>query len=129
VLVDGLIASPSAGALRPHLGRLSVVVLLHMPLAPGHPDASVSEHEVVTAARGVIVTSRWTRDHVIAGHRLRDDRVWVAVPGAPPSPVALGGDDGRPGRRLLHVGPLAQHKGGDVLAAALGRLAALDWEC
>lgn len=129
VLIDGLIASPSAGILRPHLRRLSVVVLLHMPLAPGCPVASASERAVVTGARSVVVTSCWTRDHVIGVHGVRADHVRVARPGVDVPAVTRVRPDGRSGSRLLHIGPLAEHKGGDVLVSALGRLGRLDWHC
>jgi hypothetical protein len=33
VLIDGLIASPAAAQLLPHIGRIRMTVLLHMPLA------------------------------------------------------------------------------------------------
>ena len=33
VLIDGLIASPTAAQLLPHTGRIRMTVLLHMPLA------------------------------------------------------------------------------------------------
>ena len=62
VLIDGLIASPTAAQLLPHTGRIRMTVLLHMPLATAldtHHDASAerSERAVLRAAAGVVVTS------------------------------------------------------------------------
>ena len=62
VLIDGLIASPTAALLLPHTGRIRMTVLLHMPLATAletHHDASAerSERVVLRAATGVVVTS------------------------------------------------------------------------
>ena len=68
VLIDGLIASPTAAQLLPHTGRIRMAVLLHMPLATAvdtHHDASAerSERAVLRAVAGVVVTSEWTRRH------------------------------------------------------------------
>ena len=62
VLIDGLIASPTAAQLLPHTGRIRMTVLLHMPLAtaldtPHDASAERSERSVLRAAAGVIVTS------------------------------------------------------------------------
>ena len=75
VLIDGLIASPSAAQLLPHTGRIRMTVLLHMPLAtaPGtHHDASAqySERAVLRAATSVVVTSEWTRQLVLARYAI-----------------------------------------------------------
>jgi glycosyltransferase involved in cell wall biosynthesis len=130
VLIDGLIASPSAAQLVPHTGRIRTIVLLHMPLAtaPGtHRDARAqrSERAVLHAAAGVVVTSEWTRQQVLTRYALPAHRVHVAWPGAdrvaaPPRP--------RRGH-LICVGVLGRHKGQDLLVEALAGLAGLDWHC
>jgi Glycosyl transferases group 1 len=118
VLIDGLIASPTAAQLLPHTGRIRMTVLLHMPLATvldAHHDASAerSERAVLHAAAGVVVTSEWTR------------RVHVARPGV--DRVAA---PGRPVRgHLICVGVLGRHKGQDLLVEALADLADRDWHC
>src|SRR4029077_5479481 len=96
-LIDGLIASPTAAQLLPHIGRIRMTVLLHMPLATAvdtHHDASAerSERSVLRAATGVVVTSEWTRRQVLTRYRIPARRVHVARPGvdrvdAPPRPV------------------------------------------
>jgi len=130
VLIDGLIASPAAAQLLPHIGRLRMTVLLHMPLATAldaYHDASArhSEGVVLRAATGVVVTSEWTRQQVLTRYAIPAHRVHVARPGvdrvaAPPRPVR---------GHLICVGVLGRHKGQDVLVEALADLAERDWHC
>jgi glycosyltransferase involved in cell wall biosynthesis len=130
VLIDGLIASPTAAQLLPHAGRLRMTVLLHMPLATAidtHHDASAerSERAVLRAAAGVVVTSEWTRGQVLARYAIPACRVHVAQPGvdrvtAPARPVR---------GHLICVGVLSHHKGQDLLVEALAGLADRDWHC
>jgi glycosyltransferase involved in cell wall biosynthesis len=130
VLIDGLIASPTAAQLLPHTGRIRMTVLLHMPLATAadtHHDASAerSERAVLRAAAGVVVTSEWTRRHVLTRYAIPACRVHVARPGV--DPVAA---PARPVRgHLICVGVLGPHKGQDLLVEALADLAHRDWHC
>jgi glycosyltransferase involved in cell wall biosynthesis len=129
-LIDGLIASPTAAQLLLHAGRISMTVLLHMPLAtaldtPHDASAQRSERAVLRAATGVVVTSEWTRQQVLTRYEIPADQVHVARPGvdqvaAPPRPV--------PGH-LICVGTLGRHKGQDLLVDALAELGDLDWNC
>ncbi len=129
-LIDGLIASPTAPQLLPHAGRISMVVLLHMPLATAldtRSDASAerSERAVLRAATGVVVTSEWTREQVLTRYQIPAERVHVARPGvdrlaAAPRPVR---------GQLICVGALGRHKGQDLLLDALAELGDLDWHC
>jgi glycosyltransferase involved in cell wall biosynthesis len=130
VLIDGLIASQAAAQLLPHTGRVRMTVLLHMPLATDvdtHRDASAerSERSVLRAAADVIVTSEWTRRHVLTRYAIQACRVHVARPGtdqvaAPARPVR---------GHLICVGVLSRHKGQDLLIEALADLADRDWHC
>jgi len=120
VLVDGLIASASE-SLAGTTGRLRVVVLLHMPDATDHVEATV-----LRAAAGVVTTSNWSRDRVMAQDGIPADHVWTAIPGVDPVRPSAGSTDGR---NLLMVGPVTPAKGHDVLVAALGGIADLDWHC
>jgi glycosyltransferase involved in cell wall biosynthesis len=130
VLIDGLVASPAAEQLLPHIGRMRMTVLLHMPLATAldtHHDASAerSERMVLRAATGVVVTSAWTREQVLTRYAIPARRVHVARPGvdrvtAPARPVR---------GRLICVGVLGRHKGQDLLVDALADLAEWDWHC
>ena len=129
-LIDGLIASPAAAQLPPHIGRLRLTVLLHTPLASAfdiHTDASAehSERIVLRAATGVIVTSEWTRRQIMTRYAIPARRVHVARPGvdrvaAPARPVR---------GNLICVGVLGRHKGQDLLVEALAEVADQDWHC
>jgi glycosyltransferase involved in cell wall biosynthesis len=124
VLVDGLIAGPSAPVLLPAAHRLSLVVLVHM--APREFDDVTAQAEVLAAARGVIATSGWVRDELLRAYPLRSDAVEVAEPGVDPSPLATGTPTGT---ELLCVAAVARHKGHDLLLAALRDLAHRRWHC
>jgi glycosyltransferase involved in cell wall biosynthesis len=130
VLIDGIIASPAAAQLLPHTGRIRMTVLLHMPLATAldaHHDASAqrSERAVLRAVTGVVVTSQWTRQQVLARYALPAHRVHVARPGAD-----LAAAPARPVHgHLICVGVLGRHKGQDLLVEALAGLAQRDWHC
>jgi len=130
VLIDGLIASPAATQLLPHTGRIRMTVLLHMPQATAHGshhDASTlrSERAVLRAATGVVATSEWTRQQLLARYAIPAHRVHVARPGADWVDVPA-----RPVRgQLICVGALGRHKGQDLLVEALAGLAGRDWHC
>ncbi len=115
VIVDGLLAS---AALVAECSRVRVVVLVHMPRWESW------EGPVLHAAAGVIATSRWTRDELVARYGL--ERVFVAEPGVDPAPCSLGSPSGG---ALLSVGAVTRLKGYDVLAAALSSISDLEWTC
>lgn len=117
VLVDGLLSSPD---LLRESERLRIVVLVHLP------REEPWEGPVLRTAAGVVTTSRWTRDRLLAAYGLDPARAHVAEPGADPAPLAPGTDDGA---ALLCVGAVTALKGYDVLAAALRTLGDLDWSC
>jgi glycosyltransferase involved in cell wall biosynthesis len=114
VLLDGLIASAVPEVLGRQARRLRLVVLVHMPL--GHR----AEREALAAARAVIATSAWT------DHRLPGVRTYVATPGVDPAEIVAGTDAGT---ELLCVAAVTPHKGHDLLAEALSKVADLDWAC
>ncbi len=120
VLLDGLVASAVPDVLGPQAGRLRLVVLVHMPLGD---DA---ERAALSAADAVVSTSAWTRERLLDRYGLPADRVHVAPPGVEVAPVAPGSDAGT---RLLCVAAVTPHKGYDVLAAALAKLADVPWSC
>jgi glycosyltransferase involved in cell wall biosynthesis len=124
VLVDGLIAGPSAPVLVPAARHVSLVVLVHMP--PGEVEPVPGEGKVLTAARAVIATSGQVRDELLRAYRLRSSAIHVAEPGVEPGPLATGTPSGA---ELLCVAAVAHHKGHDVLLAALGDLAHQRWHC
>lgn len=125
VLVDGLIASAGARVFVPEAARLTLVVLVHLPLGDD-PATRAEEAAVLTAAHAVIATSGWTRDRLLTDYPLTADAVHVAEPGVDPAPAAIAGVDGT---RLLCVGAVAPHKRHDVLLTALTALADHPWRC
>ena len=136
VLIDGLIASPAAAQLLPHIARIRITVLLHMPLAtaldaPHDASTEHSERSVLRAAAGVAVTSEWTRRQVLTRYSVPASRVHVARPGVDrvAAQARPAGDCGGAGGNLICVGVLGRHKGQDLLVEALAGLADRDWHC
>jgi glycosyltransferase involved in cell wall biosynthesis len=124
MLVDGLMAGPSAPVLVPAARRVSLVVLVHMP--PGGLGTVPGQADVLAAARAVIATSGWVRDALLRAYPLRSDAVQVAEPGVDPGTLAKGTPSGA---ELLCVAAVASHKGHDVLLTALADLAHQRWHC
>ncbi|MCZ2836990.1 glycosyltransferase family 4 protein [Modestobacter sp. VKM Ac-2985] len=125
VLVDGLIASAAAAVLVPRSARLRLVVLVHLPLGGAEVPAG-EEEAVLGAARAVVATSGWTRDHLLAHYRLDPAAVHVARPGTDPAGAAPTSPSGG---RLLCVAALTPIKGQDLLVEALAALTELPWTC
>lgn len=116
-LVDGLLTS---AALLAEARRVRMVVLVHLP------RREPWEGPLLRAVAGVVATSRWTRDWLVAAYDVDPDRVIVVEPGVDPAPLAPGSADGS---ALLCVGAVTTLKGYDVLAAALRTLGDLEWWC
>ena len=117
LLVDGLVASGAASVLPAASTRLSVVVLLHMPLGPG-----AAEETVLASAAAVVTTSEWARSQVRAWYGLR--HVYAVRPGTDPAPLAGGSGAGT---SLLCVATVHPGKGHDLLLEALSRLEDRPW--
>jgi glycosyltransferase involved in cell wall biosynthesis len=119
VLIDGLVASATPHVLERGVGRLRLVVLVHLPTGPAG-----AERATLTMADRVVATSDWTARWITGRYGV--GRVDVAVPGvarADPAPL-------RPrGQGLLAVGAVTAVKGYDVLVDALGLVADLPWRC
>lgn len=126
VLVDGLVASGSPDAIRPHAARLRLVALVHLPFGVERSDARVAERVVLSGCTAVVTTSGWTRAWLLEHYGLDAARVHVVHPGVDPAEPVTGTPDGQ---RLLVVGRVTRAKGHDVLAAALAGLADLPWRC
>jgi glycosyltransferase involved in cell wall biosynthesis len=131
VLIDGLIASTVPEVLVPEAGRLSLVILVHMPLGDGLPeervpDARTQERSVLSAAGAVVTTSMWTRRWLLDRYALRPAHVHVAEPGVEAADLAPGT---AAGGELLCVAAVTPGKGHDVLLAALAMVRDLPWRC
>ena len=120
VLLDGLVASAVPDVLLPQARRLRLVVLVHMPLGDR------AEAAALACTRAVITTSAWTRGRLLARYGLPAEQVHVATPGVDPAPLAAGSDAGS---HLLCVAAVTPHKGHDLLAQALARIADLPFAC
>jgi glycosyltransferase involved in cell wall biosynthesis len=120
VLLDGLVASAVPDVLVPEARRLHLVVLVHMPLG------DETEGEALAAASAVVTTSSWTRRRLLSRYALAADRVHVATPGVDPAPLAPASDAGS---ELLCVAAVTPHKGHDLLAEALVKVADQPWTC
>jgi glycosyltransferase involved in cell wall biosynthesis len=128
VVIDGLVGSGLPDAVLPHVDRLRVVVLVHMPLgAVASVDEAVRTRERAVLERcAVVVTSRWAQRWLHDHYELPMDAVTVAEPGADAAAPAARSPSGR---RLLCVGAVTPVKGHDVLVEALAALRDLDWAC
>lgn len=160
VVVDGLALADLAPTLERHAARLRIVALVHHPVGDETGlDASTAERlrraerRAWRAARGVIVTSRWTARR-LAADGLPIERIRVVEPGTDrPEPRARRAADGggvassggsaveratpafaetplastSDPPRLLCVATLTPRKGHAVLLDALARLGALSW--
>ena len=133
VLLDGLVAGGVPEVVVPQARRLSLTVLLHLPLAAetGTPvqvaaELDACERETLRAAAAVVATSPWAGEEVIKRHGLDPARVHVAAPGVDPAPLALGTESGS---RLVCVAALTPRKGQDLLVDALAAVADRDWSC
>ncbi|MEU7958806.1 glycosyltransferase family 4 protein [Micromonospora humida] len=118
VLYDGLVASTVPELLAAQAGRLRQVVLVHMPLGD---DA---EARALPLADALVTTSGWTRELLLARHRIDPARVTVATPGVDPADVAPGT---AAGTALLCVAAVTPVKGHDVLVDALTGLVDRPW--
>lgn len=130
VLIDGLVAVSSPEAIEDASDRLRIVGLVHMSVAafpePLRRDVD-SEARALRPLRRIIVPSVWLRDELVGRGVASAERVVVAEPGADEASVSPGSGTGG---ALLCLGVVAEHKGQDILVAALGEVGAVgDWSC
>lgn len=126
VLIDGVMAPPSAEILTAAARRLRVVALAHMPFGEAFPDLAEGERRALAACAAIVTTSGWTRQWIVSHHALPGDRIHVATPGsdrAPPGTTSIEGN------RFLCVANVSRLKGHDLLIAALATLGDLAWRC
>jgi glycosyltransferase involved in cell wall biosynthesis len=129
VLLDGLVACAVPEVVVPAADRLTLVVLVHLPLGDesgADPTLVVRERATLAAAAAVVATSPWTARRLADLHGLALKRITVAAPGVDPAPLAPG-TDGAP--HLLCVGSITPTKGQDLLVEALAAVSGRSWTC
>jgi glycosyltransferase involved in cell wall biosynthesis len=122
VLMDGLALGALPGDVEREAGRLTIVALVHHPLAAetGIEPAlasvlEISERRALAAARSVVVTSRATAA-ALADYGVTADRLTVVEPGTDPAPLARGSAGARlraQARRPAPAGPKGCTPSGD----------------
>ena len=134
VVIDGLAMGGCPEPLQLHGTRLSLVGLVHHPLADETGLDKVRrlrlaklEQAALSFCRRVVVTSSTTALRLI-DYGVASERVSVVCPGTDPAPEAVGPDDiGVP--QILCVATLIPRKGHDVLIRSLSNLREISWNC
>ena len=127
VIVDGLAYGAMPDLAEVEGRRLSLVALVHHPLAletGAPPGLAAEERRALAGAVAVIATSEATAETLRRDYDVSADRLVVAPPGTDPVPLAA-----RRGSHILSLGSVTPRKGHDVLVAALSRITALPWRC
>lgn len=131
VIVDGLALGAMPEVLRVHDARLTLLALMHMPLAAEVGIAPAlarrlqqSERQALHTVRHVIVTSRSSRQRLLEDGLARE-RVSVIEPGTDAVPLAPRRTDAAV--KMLCVATINPGKGHDLLVDALAPLASLPW--
>jgi glycosyltransferase involved in cell wall biosynthesis len=134
VLVDGLAFGAMPQIALAERQRLRLIALVHHPLAletgiSAETAAKLAESErtVLSATRGIVVTSPTTARTLVAEFGVGAERIHIAVPGTEKAPPARGGGDGA--LQILSVGSLTPRKDHATLVSALGRIAGRPWRC
>ena len=134
VIVDGLAMGGLPEVVRRHGERLSILGLVHHPLAD-ETGLEVSqqgrwfelERQALAACTGVVVTSGTTATR-LATYGVASKAVRAVRPGTEPARAAAGPrSSGIP--RVLCVASVTRRKGHDVLIGALERLRDKQWTC
>ncbi|MFG2786081.1 glycosyltransferase family 4 protein [Streptomyces sp. NPDC048419] len=133
VLLDGIVACAVPEVVVPETERLSLAVLVHLPLGDETglepavaAELDAKERDVLRAVPAVIATSDWAVRRLVSHHGLAPERVHVAAPGADIAPLASGTDGVS---RLLCVAAVTPRKGQHRLVQALAAAADLPWSC
>ncbi len=134
-LCDGLAFGAMPAVARAHRDRLTLVALVHHPLAleTGLDETTAaklaaSERDALASARAVVVTSPNTA-RLLAGYGVAADRITVALPGTEPAAPAAAtrAAEATGPVHLLAVASLVPRKGHALLLDALTRLRDLPW--
>ena len=134
VVIDGLAMGGFPEPLQLHRTRLSLIGLVHHPLADETGLDKVRrlrlvelEQAALSSCRRVVVTSPATAIRV-SDYGVSSERVSVVCPGTDQAPEAVGpADIGVP--QILCVATLIPRKGHDVLIRSLSTLREVSWNC
>ena len=131
VLVDGLAFGVMDRWAAREARRLSIVALVHHPLAletglTEEQTRSLREREraALSHARHVVVTSPMTARELVHGYDVPERAITVALPGTDRAPRSAGSGEVP---LILSVGTLTRRKGHDVLLQALKQIEDLPW--
>jgi glycosyltransferase involved in cell wall biosynthesis len=131
VLVDGLAFGAMPDIIVAHASRLSIVALVHLPLAADvglEPGESArleeAERRALEAAARIVVTGKGALP-LLERYRLEPGRVAVVEPGTARAPLARG-SSGLP-LQLLAVATLNPGKGHEDLLTALASVPRRQW--
>lgn len=133
VLIDGLALGAIPDEVEREAGRLTIVALVHHPLAaetglePARAAAlETSERRALAATRAVVVTSRATA-RALAAYGVIAARITVVEPGT--DPARRGSEQTRATREvaLLCVATLTPRKGHELLLRALASIPQRNW--
>jgi glycosyltransferase involved in cell wall biosynthesis len=132
VVIDGLALPPIVDIVEREANRLTIVALVHLPLAAAIDlDADVAdqvreqERRAFRAARRIIVTSPATIP-LLASYNLPDGSIRVVEPGTDRAAIARGCDGDTV--HLLCVATVNAGKGHEILLRALARVPARNWQ-
>ncbi len=132
VVIDGLALGGMVDIAHRHRQRLTLVGLIHHPLAAETGLGSDErerlfhgERTALSSVRRVIVPSAGTATALVADYGVDRSRIDVVHPGTDPAPLARG--SGGNGISLLCIGAVTPRKGYAVLLEALSQLQHLDW--
>ena len=131
VIVDGLALGVLPGLVGEHCHRLSLIALVHHPLAletgldrQQKKDLFASERDALSTVTRVVTTSRTTAD-CLQAYDVDSEAIRVVRPGADPAPLAQRNLDGP--LRFFCAATLTGRKGHDVLLRALAQIKDRPW--
>lgn len=134
VVLDGLVMGGLPECIAPHCRRLTIVALVHHPLADEYGlETGVAarlretEGRALAMARRVIVTSRFTARRLEGTYGVSREVLRVVEPGVDRCRAQARAAVGP--LELLCVATLIPRKGHLILVDALARIADLPWEC
>lgn len=133
-IIDGLAMGGLPATIAEHAQRLTLIALVHHPLADESGIDAVqaerlydSERRALAAVAHIVVTSAFTARRLVEGYGVAEQRLDIVEPGLDKPSIARSPGGTVP--RLLCVASLIPRKGHMVLIDALARIAEHDWHC